>query len=117
MEFFDRMERCGFEFNLVLLMVVVLVCLRLLCLERGKEIYKNYVKRRLFELDEYMSFVFLDMYGKCGCLEMVREGFEYMFRKSLVVWNFMIRGFVGKGDSKLCIDFLSRMIIEGIWFS
>ena len=113
MEFLDRMERCGFEPNSVSLTVAVSACSRLLCLERGKEIHKNYVKRRLFESDEYMSSALLDMYGKCGCLEMAREGFEHMPRKSLVAWNSMIRGFVGKGDSKSCIDLLSRMIIEG----
>ncbi|KAF2532765.1 hypothetical protein F2Q70_00032250 [Brassica cretica] len=53
------------------------------------------------------------MYGKCGCLEMAREVFEHMPRKSLVAWNSMIRGFVVRGDSKSCIEILSRMIIEG----
>nr|VDD39024.1 unnamed protein product [Brassica oleracea] len=95
MEFFDWMERSGFEPNSVSLTVAVSACSRLLCLERGKEIHRKYVKRG-FESDEYVNSALVDMYGKCGCLEMAREVFEHMPRKSLVAWNSMIRGFVVK---------------------
>lgn len=112
LELFDRMERSGFEPNSVSLTVAISACSRLLCLERGKEIHRKYVKNR-FESDEYVSSALVDMYGKCGCLEMAREVFEHMPRKSLVACNSMIRGFVGRGDSKSCVEILSRMIIEG----
>ncbi|KAF2551186.1 hypothetical protein F2Q68_00036622 [Brassica cretica] len=112
MELFDRMERSGFEPNSVSLTVAVSACSRLLCLERGEEIHRKYVKKG-FESDEYVSSALVDMYGKCGCLEMAIEVFEHMPRKSLVAWNSMIRGLVGKRDSESCIELLSRMIIEG----
>ncbi|WZZ74612.1 hypothetical protein YC2023_085982 [Brassica napus] len=103
MEFFDWMERSGFEPNSVSLTVAVSACSRLLCLERGKEIHRKYVKRG-FESDEYVNSALVDMYGKCGCLEMAREVFEHMPRKK----DLSLRG-----DSKSCIEILSRMIIEG----
>ncbi|CAH8359797.1 unnamed protein product [Eruca vesicaria subsp. sativa] len=93
-------------------LLAISACSRLLGLERGKEIHRKYVKRG-FESDEYVSSALVDMYGKCGYLEMAREVFEHMTGKSLVAWNSMIRGFVGRGDSKSCIELLSRMVIEG----
>ncbi|KAG2244155.1 hypothetical protein Bca52824_094013 [Brassica carinata] len=102
LELFNRMERSGFEPNSVSLTVAISACSRLL----------KYVKKG-FESDEYVSSALVDMYGKCDCLEMAREVFEHMTMKSLVAWNSMIRGFVGKGDSKSCIELLSRMFIEG----
>ncbi|RID59666.1 LOW QUALITY PROTEIN: hypothetical protein BRARA_F02882 [Brassica rapa] len=112
LELFNRMERSGFKPNSVSLTVAISACSRLLCLERGKEIHIKYVKKG-FESDEYVSSALVDMYGECGCLEMARDVFERMPRKSLVAWNSTIRGLVGRGDSKSCIELLSRMIIEG----
>ncbi|ESQ32279.1 hypothetical protein EUTSA_v10005537mg [Eutrema salsugineum] len=112
LELFGSMESSGFEPNSVSLTVAISACSRLLCLERGREIHRKYVKKG-FESDEYVNSALVDMYAKCGCLEMAREVFQQMPRKSLVAWNSMIRGHVAKGDSKSCVELLNRMIIEG----
>ncbi|CAL9231828.1 unnamed protein product [Arabidopsis halleri] len=112
LELFGRMESSGFEPNSVSLTVAISVCSRLLDLERGKEIHRKYLMKG-FELDEYVNSALVDMYGRCDCLEMAREVFQQMRRKSLVAWNSMIRGYVAKGDSKSCVELLNRMIIEG----
>ncbi|EOA19359.1 hypothetical protein CARUB_v10000365mg [Capsella rubella] len=112
LELFGRMESFGFEPNSVSLTVAISACSRMLCLERGKEIHRKYVKHG-FELDEYVNSALVDMYGKCNCLEMAKEVFQKMSRKSLVAWNSMIRGYVSKGDSESCVELLNRMIIDG----
>ncbi|KAL1220849.1 Pentatricopeptide repeat-containing protein [Cardamine amara subsp. amara] len=112
LEMFGRMESSGCEPNSVSLTVAISACSRLLYLERGKEIHRKYVKKG-FESDEYVNSALVDMYGKCDCLEMAREIFQQMPKKSLVAWNSMIRGYVAKGDSKSCVELLNRMIIEG----
>ncbi|AAB61067.1 similar to N. tabacum membrane-associated salt-inducible protein (PID:g473874) [Arabidopsis thaliana] len=112
LELFGRMESSGFEPNSVSLTVAISACSRLLWLERGKEIHRKCVKKG-FELDEYVNSALVDMYGKCDCLEVAREVFQKMPRKSLVAWNSMIKGYVAKGDSKSCVEILNRMIIEG----
>ncbi|KAH0870112.1 hypothetical protein HID58_077134 [Brassica napus] len=115
MEFFDWMERSGFEPNSVSLTVAVSACSRLLCLERGKEIHRKYVKRG-FESDEYVNSALVDMYGKCGCLEMAREVFEHMPRKSLVAWNSMIRGFVVKRRYFVDADVFMNCSLISLYF-
>lgn len=112
LEFFGRMESSVFEPNSVSLTVAISACSRLLCLERGKEIHRRYLKKG-FESNEYVNSALVDMYGKCDCLEMAGEVFQRMPRKSLVAWNSMIKVYVAKGDSKSCVELLNRMIIEG----
>ncbi|CAN8265390.1 unnamed protein product [Cochlearia groenlandica] len=112
LELFGSMESSGFEPNSVSLTVAISACSRLLYLERGKEIHRKYVKKG-FETDEYVNSALVVMYGKCGCLEMAREVFQKMPRKSLVAWNSVIRSYVAKGDSKSCIEILNKMVIKG----
>ncbi|KAJ4724394.1 Pentatricopeptide repeat-containing protein [Melia azedarach] len=62
----------------------------------------------------YISSALVDMYGKCGCLEMAREVFEQSSGKSVVAWNALIAGYSAKGDSKSCIELFRRMNEERI---
>ncbi|XP_010545545.1 PREDICTED: pentatricopeptide repeat-containing protein At5g27110-like [Tarenaya hassleriana] len=111
LELFGRMKGCGFEPNSVTLTLAISACSRILDLERGKEIHRECVNKGLVS-DEYVSSALVDMYGKCGCLEMAREIFEHMPRKNVVAWNLMIQGYAPRGDSQSCIVLLNRMVIE-----
>ncbi|KAK1586861.1 hypothetical protein Q3G72_006826 [Acer saccharum] len=113
LELFKKMRDSGFEPNSVTLTIVISSCSRLLDLERGKEIHKEYVKDG-FVFDSYVSSALVDMYGKCGCLEMAREVFEQTPVKSVVAWNSMIGAYSSKGDSKSCIELFRSMHLEGI---
>ncbi|KAK0604136.1 hypothetical protein LWI29_012384 [Acer saccharum] len=113
LELFKKMRDSGFEPNSVTLTIVISSCSRLLDLERGKEIHKEYVKDG-FVFDSYVSSALVDMYGKCGCLEMAREVFEQTPVKSVVAWNSMIGAYSSKGDSKSCIKLFRSMHLEGI---
>ncbi|KAI9194865.1 hypothetical protein LWI28_009759 [Acer negundo] len=108
LELFKKMRDSGFEPNSVTLTIVISSCSRLLDLERGKEIHKEYVKDG-FVFDSYVSSALVDMYGKCGCLEMAREVFDQTPVKSVVAWNSMIGAYSSKGDSKSCIELFRSM--------
>ena len=113
LELFERMRGSGFEPNLVTLTTVISSCARLLDLERGKEIHMELV-RNGFELDGFISSALVDMYGKCGCLDMAIEVFEHISRKTVVSWNSMIAGYSLKGDSRACMELFKRMNEERI---
>ncbi|XP_010550953.2 PREDICTED: pentatricopeptide repeat-containing protein At5g27110 [Tarenaya hassleriana] len=112
LEMFGRMKGFGFEPNSVTLTVAISACSRLLDLERGKAVHRDCLNKGLVS-DEYVSSALVDMYGKCGCLEMAREVFEHMPRKNVIAWNSMIQGYSPEGHSQSCIELLNRMIIEG----
>uniref|UniRef100_A0A2N9FNR3 Uncharacterized protein n=1 Tax=Fagus sylvatica TaxID=28930 RepID=A0A2N9FNR3_FAGSY len=113
LELFERMRGSGFEPNSVTLTMVIASCARLLDLERGKEIHMELV-RKGFELDGFISSALVDMYGKCGCLDMAIEVFEHISRKTVVAWNSMIAGYSLKGDSGTCMELFKRMNEERI---
>lgn len=112
LELFEKMRNSGFEPNSVTLAVAISSCARLLDLERGKKIREELTKRGVW-LDGFVSSSLVDMYGKCGCLEMAKEVFENIPSKNIVAWNSMIAGYGLKGDSKSCIKLFRRMIDEG----
>lgn len=67
-----------------------------------------------FQLDFFVSSALVDMYGKCGHLEMAIKVFEQMPKKSVVIWNSMIAGYGFKGDSFSCIQLFKRIYNEGV---
>ncbi|XP_023513314.1 pentatricopeptide repeat-containing protein At5g27110 [Cucurbita pepo subsp. pepo] len=112
LKMFDKMKELGFEPNSVTFTVVVSSCARLLNLGRGKEIHRELIDRSVL-LDAFVLSALVDMYGKCGCLEMAKEVFEQIPRKNAMTWNSMITGYSLKGDSRSCIELLMRMNDEG----
>lgn len=113
LELFGKMRDAGFEPNSVTLTIVISSCARLMDLERGKEIHRELVRKGLV-LDGFLGSALVDMYGKCGCIEMAREVFEQIPEKSVVTWNTLIAGYSSIGDSRSCIELFKRMNVEGI---
>ncbi|KAL5565868.1 hypothetical protein UlMin_029032 [Ulmus minor] len=111
-EYFEKMRNAGFEPNSVTLTTVIASCARLLDLEKGKEIHKELI-RSGYVLDGFVSSSLVDMYAKCGCLDMAKEVFDQITTKNVVAWNSMITGYSLKGNSKSCIELLLRMNDEG----
>lgn len=112
MELFEKMMNSGFEPNLVTITTVISACARLLDLERGREIHKELIKNGLI-LDSFVSSSLVDMYGKCGCLDMAKEVFQQVPRKNVIAWNSMIAAYSVRGDSKSCIKLFTMMKDEG----
>ncbi|XVF04870.1 hypothetical protein REPUB_Repub05bG0122300 [Reevesia pubescens] len=113
LELFGKMRDAGFEPNSVTLTIIISSCARLMDLERGKEIHRELDKIGLV-FDGFLGSALVDMYGKCGCIEMAREVFEQIPEKSVVTWNTMIAGYSSIGNSQSCIGLFKRMIMEGI---
>ncbi|XP_024963443.1 pentatricopeptide repeat-containing protein At5g27110 [Cynara cardunculus var. scolymus] len=112
LDLFGKMKDHGYEPDSVSFTTAISACAKLMNLERGREIHTEAV-RNGFESDGFVQAAAIDMYGKCGCLEMAVQVFEQIPFKSLVSWNSMIAGYSLKGDSKSCIQLLSRMNVEG----
>ncbi|KAJ8639236.1 hypothetical protein MRB53_015930 [Persea americana] len=113
LELFEKMRSCGFMPDSVTFTTVFSACARLSKLDIGKAIHEE-LMRSGFELDGFISSAMVDMYGKCGCLEMAREVFEQIPRKSVVAWNSMIASHALHGDSSSCLELFVRMNREGV---
>ncbi|XP_068640924.1 pentatricopeptide repeat-containing protein At5g27110 [Aristolochia californica] len=113
LEMFGKMKNDGFEPDSVTFTTVFSACARLLDLKKGREIHKD-LMRSGFQLDDFVSSAIVDMYGRCGCLEMAREVFEHIPRKSVVCWNSMIGGYASNADSHSCLELFVRMNKDGV---
>ncbi|KAF5185921.1 Pentatricopeptide repeat-containing protein [Thalictrum thalictroides] len=113
LELFETMKSSGFEPDSVTFTTVFSACTRLSDLDRGKRIHEGLVGTG-FEMDGYVSSALVDMYGKCGCLDMAKMVFEQIPRKSVVSWNSMICGYSLKGDSYSCLQLFRRMNEERV---
>lgn len=108
LKLFEKMKELGFEPNSVTLTTGIASCARLLDLERGKKVHNQLVEMGI-ALDDYICSALVDLYGKCGCLDMAMEIFEKIPKKSEVSWNSIIGGYSGIGDSYSCIKLFRRM--------
>ncbi|TKY46727.1 Pentatricopeptide repeat-containing protein [Spatholobus suberectus] len=113
LQYFGTMRRFGFEPDSVTITTAISSCARLLDLNRGMQIHEELINSG-FLLDSFISSALVDMYGKCGHLEMAIEVFEQMPKKTVVAWNSMISGYGLKGDSISCIQLFKRMYNEGV---
>nr|XP_016511815.1 PREDICTED: pentatricopeptide repeat-containing protein At5g27110 [Nicotiana tabacum] len=111
LEFFEKMKGLGYSPNSVTYTAAISSCARLLDMETGERIHQQLVNDH-FSLDGFVSAALVDMYGKCGWLEKAKEIFEQIPVKSLVSWNSMISGYSLRGDTRSCIELLTRMSKE-----
>ncbi|XVE98256.1 hypothetical protein REPUB_Repub03eG0090100 [Reevesia pubescens] len=71
-------------------------CTALRRLELGKDI-DRYVRKEL-ELTTIMGNTFIDMYCKCGCLDIARRFFDDMPSRNVNCWTSMVSGYVNCGQ-------------------
>ncbi|KAK9090178.1 hypothetical protein Sjap_023355 [Stephania japonica] len=113
LELYGEMGNSGLEPNTVTFTVVVSACARLLDLKRGREIHED-LMRSGFQLNPFINSALVDMYGKCGCLDMAKAVFEQIPRKDVVSCNSMIVGYSLNGDIDSCLEVFQMMNKEGL---
>ncbi|CAN0905510.1 Pentatricopeptide repeat-containing protein At5g27110 [Linum grandiflorum] len=112
LDLFEKMRGLGYEPNSVTLTIAISSCARLLDLEMGKRIHME-LMRTGFVFDDLVSAALVEMYGKCGCLEMAKTVFQQMPKKTVVAWNSLISAHGLTGGCNQCIELLRRMLEEG----
>lgn len=101
---FDKNIKVSFKPNSVTFMTVLPGCAALAALSKGKEIH-GYALRNGLESDVAVGSALVDMYAKCGCLNIARRVFESMPNRNVITWNAMIMayGMHGEGDEALAL--------------
>ncbi|KAK9272824.1 hypothetical protein L1049_003202 [Liquidambar formosana] len=87
-------------------------CSKLGALWQGKWIHEYVKKRKGLELDVFVGTALVDMYAKCGSIDMAVEVFEGMPKRSIFSWAAMIGGFAVHGSARKAIHCLERMQVE-----
>uniref|UniRef100_A0A7N0RAL5 Pentatricopeptide repeat-containing protein n=1 Tax=Kalanchoe fedtschenkoi TaxID=63787 RepID=A0A7N0RAL5_KALFE len=97
----------------VALVAVMSACARLGEVEQGKLVH-DYIIRTRIQVDVYLCTALVDLYAKCGDIEMSIKIFESCYDRNLFTWNSMLVGLAMHGHCQTCLDYFSRMVESGI---
>uniref|UniRef100_A0A1D1XHH6 Pentatricopeptide repeat-containing protein At5g66520 n=1 Tax=Anthurium amnicola TaxID=1678845 RepID=A0A1D1XHH6_9ARAE len=110
---FREMEEVGAEPNEVTVVAVLAACADLGALDLGKRVHE-YSNQCGFQRNVRLCNTLMDMYIKCGCLELARKVFDAMTDRTVVSWSAMICGLAMHGQGEEALQLFSRMTTAGI---
>ncbi|XP_058102346.1 pentatricopeptide repeat-containing protein At4g38010 [Magnolia sinica] len=109
---FRDMQTSGVEPDKVTLASVLSACASLGALDCGRWVHE-YIDRKSVEWDAHIGTALVDMYAKCGCIEMALRIFYHMNHKNIYSWNALLGGLAIHGHGKAALDHFNRMVSDG----
>lgn len=79
----------------------------------GKDVY-DYMLKIGFEGNPFVKKSIIDMFIKCGKMEVASRLFKEMGFKDVVTWNMMVSGYASKGNFKQALKCFEDMKIAGV---
>ncbi|XVF47686.1 hypothetical protein PTKIN_Ptkin03bG0130700 [Pterospermum kingtungense] len=105
---FEEMRRNKVSPDEVTMASIISACAHLGALDTGKEIH-HYVIQNGFNVDVYIGSALIDMYAKCGSLEMSLLVFFKLREKNLFCWNSIIGGLAVHGHAREALAMFGMM--------
>ncbi|PON47999.1 DYW domain containing protein [Trema orientale] len=99
--------------NSVTLMTILPGCAALSALAKGKEIHA-YAIRHLLASDIAVGSALVDMYAKCGSLNVSRAVFDQMPIRNMITWNVLIMAYGMHGRAKEALELFENMVTESV---
>jgi pentatricopeptide repeat protein len=113
LEHFQSMLRCGVRPDRVAAVGAVSACAQLGALEQGRWLH-SYLEKKKVLSDVVVQTALIDMYMKCGRLDLAMLIFESMAERSVVTWNVMIVGLGTHGYGLDAVMLFHRMEAERV---
>ncbi|KAF2309024.1 hypothetical protein GH714_000169 [Hevea brasiliensis] len=108
----DDKKQVHFKPNSITLMTVLPGCASLSALGKGKEIHA-YAIRNSLASEVTVGSALVDMYAKCGCLNLSRRVFDQMPVRNVITWNVIIMACGMHGNGKEALELFKDMVAEG----
>jgi pentatricopeptide repeat protein len=107
-----RIQAERVEADKVTLTSVLKACADLseLGLEQGKEVH-HHIMRSGWDSDVSVSNGIVNMYAKCGSIEIARQQFDKIHQRNTVSWNTMISGYAHKGYAEDALKLFRQMLL------
>ncbi|GJM86768.1 hypothetical protein PR202_ga02658 [Eleusine coracana subsp. coracana] len=103
-----QMQDSGFTVDRFTLASGVAACAHVGDIESGRA-FHGYLIRRALDTDVIRGSALVDMYGKCGYMELARLVFENMDERNYVSWDALLSGFVENGLVEVALDIFRQM--------
>ncbi|XP_020585755.1 pentatricopeptide repeat-containing protein At5g66520-like [Phalaenopsis equestris] len=114
LDLFGQMVRSGRVFvNEATLVTVLSASAQLGLLEHGTFIH-SIIKNVNFPLTMALGTALVDMYAKCGCIDLAQNVFYHMPKRDVFAWNAMICGIASHGQGKEALELFQQFINEGL---
>lgn len=113
LEIFHLMQKEDFKPKKFMLSSVLAACANVGALDQGRWIHA-YIARNSIPLDAILGTSLVDMYAKCGCLDMAWDVFQKMKETKIFTWNAMITGLAIHGRANDAIDLFSKVLNIGM---
>ncbi|KAJ4713600.1 Pentatricopeptide repeat-containing protein [Melia azedarach] len=110
---FHKMQLCGIEPDLATMICVLPTCSHLAALQHGTcahgySIVCGFIK------DTSICNALIDMYSKCGKIDLARKVFDRMEKRDIVSWNAMIVGYGIHGLGMEALWLFNKMQATGL---
>lgn len=110
---FREMLRTNIEPDGFTFASTIAACSRLGALSHAKWVHLVMTQKQI-ELNYILSAALIDMYSKCGKVDIAKEIFTVVQRTDVSIWNAMINGLAIHGLASDAIAIFSRMEVENI---
>lgn len=108
LKLFNDMISTDIQPDSVTIQSSVLACAQLGSLEQAKWM-DNYVQNSNFKDNVIVSTALIDMYAKCGSIELARRVFNHIKDRDVVVWSAMIMGYALHGRGRDALNLFNEM--------
>ncbi|KAK8928942.1 Pentatricopeptide repeat-containing protein [Platanthera zijinensis] len=105
---FRELRVKGLEYDAVSFMGVLSACVNLPSLKHGKEAHGFLVRKRL-DCELFTCNSILDMYCRCGRVDLGKKVFDRIIKKDVASWNSVIIGYGVIGELETALDLFDRM--------
>ncbi|KAF6139771.1 hypothetical protein GIB67_024048 [Kingdonia uniflora] len=110
---FRDMRNSGVGASNATLVSVLCACAKMQNLKLGRMVH-SYVEVRGLHLNVTLGTSLVDMYSKCGAIDVAGDVFHLMRVKSIATWNCMINGLAMNGSGDEAIKLFQEMIVLGV---
>ncbi|KAE8719800.1 PEThy ZPT4-2 [Hibiscus syriacus] len=111
---FRLMQMSDVEPDEAIFVSVISACANMGALDSGIWIHKYMDHHQKFPLSLRLSTCLVDMYAKCGNLDIAKKLFDEMQQRDVVSWNVMISGLAMHGDGESAIQLFRQMEKDGV---
>ncbi|TKY46641.1 Pentatricopeptide repeat-containing protein [Spatholobus suberectus] len=110
---FSEMRLLGMRPDIVSFMGVISACANLASIRQGKEIH-GLLMRKLFHTHLFAANSLLDLYTRCGRIDLATKVFDRIQNKDVASWNTMILGYGMRGELDTAINLFEAMKEDGV---
>ncbi|KAJ6876221.1 hypothetical protein NC652_035553 [Populus alba x Populus x berolinensis] len=106
-------QSSGIEPDGIILTSVLSACASLGALDYGRWVHES-IDHKVIKWDIQIGTAMVDMYAKCGCIEMAMQIFNGMPHKNALTWNAMLNGLAMHGHGQKALQLFEEMVREGM---